>query len=71
MPSYVCPVLLTQPEEDRWTPQHLSDPFLDRIKKAPVTETVLKNGSHSPIEAEALADLHRECLAFIRTQLAG
>lgn len=42
-----------------------------RIKKVPVTKTVLKNGSHYPIEAEALADLHRYCLAFIHAQLAG
>ncbi len=65
----VCPVLLTQPEKDRWTPQHLSDPFLDKIKKAPVTKTVLRNGSHYPIEAEALADLHRYSLEFINEQL--
>lgn len=24
----VCPVLLTQPAEGRWTPLHLSEPFL-------------------------------------------
>lgn len=66
----VCPVLLTQPEADRWTPQRLSDPFLDRIKKVPVKKTILKNGSHYPIEAEALADLHRFCLEFINSQLA-
>lgn len=65
----VCPVLLTQPEKDRWTPQFLSDPFLDAIKKVPVTKTILKNGSHYPIEAEALADLHRECLKFINEEL--
>ncbi len=65
----ICPVLLTQPEKDRWTPQHLSDPFLDEIKKVPVKKAILKNGSHYPIEAEALTDLHRECLAFIHDQL--
>ena len=65
----VCPVLLTQPEKDRWTPQHLSDPFLDKIKQVPVTKTVLRNGSHYPIEAEALADLHQYSLGFINEQL--
>ena len=65
----VCPVLLTQPEKDRWTPQFLSDPFLDAIKKVTVKKTILKNGSHYPIEAEALADLHRECLEFINNEL--
>ncbi len=65
----VCPVLLTQPEKDRWTPQHLSDPFLDAIKKVPVTKTILRNGSHYPIEAEALDDLHKYSLEFINKQL--
>ena len=65
----VCPILLTQPEKDRWTPQSLSDPFLDQIKKVPVKKTILKNGSHYPIEAEALADLHRYCLEFIKEQI--
>lgn len=65
----VCPVLLTQPEEDRWTPQRLSDPFLDKIRKVPVTKTVLRKGSHYPIEADALADLHRNILEFLNVQL--
>ncbi len=65
----VCPVLLTQPEKDRWTPQFLSDPFLDAIKKVPVTKTILRNGSHYPIEPEALADLHRYALEFVNEQL--
>lgn len=37
----VCPVLLTQPELDRWTSQSLSDPFLDAIQNVSVTRTVL------------------------------
>ena len=65
----ICPILLTQPEKDRWTPQGLSDPFLDKIKKVPVKKTILKNGSHYPIEADALDDLHKYCLEFIREQL--
>lgn len=66
----VCPVLLTQPEKDGWTPQFLSDPFLDEIKKVPVTKTILRNGSHYPIEADALADLHKYALYFINNRLA-
>ncbi|MDO5519329.1 MAG: alpha/beta hydrolase [bacterium] len=65
----VCPILLTQPEKDRWTPQFLSDSFLDQIKKVSITKTVLRNGSHYPIEAEALADLHKYALDFMRQQL--
>lgn len=50
----VCPVLLTQPAADRWTPLHLSEPFLDRITKVPVATVLLPHGGHYPIEREAL-----------------
>lgn len=50
----VCPILLTQPDADRWTPRHLSDLFLDRVRKVPVTVVELENGSHYPIEETAL-----------------
>lgn len=50
----VCPVLLTQPSADRWTPLHLSEPFLARITKVPVTKVMLPNGGHYPLEKEAL-----------------
>lgn len=65
----VCPVLLTQPEKDGWTPQFLSDIFLDRIGKVPVTKTLLRNGSHYPIEKEALTDLQKYILSFLSKQL--
>ena len=65
----VCPVLLTQPERDRWTPQHLSEPFLNAITKVKVTKTILRNGSHYPIEPEALEDLHAYILEFLRGNL--
>lgn len=42
----ICPILLTQPDKDRWTPLHLSKTFLDRIKKVPVTIKTLQNGGH-------------------------
>lgn len=50
----VAPVLLTQPAADRWTPLHLSAPFLDRITKVPVTTVMLENGGHYPLEQTAL-----------------
>lgn len=65
----VCPIILTQPEKDRWTPQFLSDAFLDKITKVPVEKVILKNGSHYPIEKEALADLHKYILEFINSNL--
>ncbi len=65
----ICPILLTQPENDRWTPEYLSDIVLDKIKKVPVKKTVLRNGSHYPIEKEALEDLHKYILEFINENL--
>ena len=65
----VCPILLTQPEEDRWTPQFLSDSFLVRVKKAVVKKVILRNGSHYPIEHEALEDLHKYAREFIEANL--
>ncbi|BBX85960.1 alpha/beta hydrolase [Mycolicibacterium aubagnense] len=49
-----CPVLLTQPGADRWTPQHLSDPFLSQITRVPVTIVVLDNAGHYPLEQPGL-----------------
>ena len=66
----VCPILLTQPEKDRWTPQFLSDLVLDKIKKVPVRKEILRNGSHYPIEKEALEDLHNFILEFINENLS-
>lgn len=65
----VCPILLTQPENDRWTPEFLSDIVLDKIKKVPVKKVTLRNGSHYPVEAEALEDLHNHILEFIKENL--
>lgn len=62
----VCPILLTQPDNDQWTPLRLSTPFLDRIRKVKVTRTSLRNGGHYPIEATALSDLEREILKFVK-----
>lgn len=67
----VCPVLLTQPEADEWTPEFLSLPFLEQLQKVPVETVGLRNGSHYPIEEEAIEDLHSNALRFMREQLAG
>lgn len=65
----VCPVLLTQPEKDRWTPLHLSQPFLEKIKKVPVTITTLENGGHYPVEETALDQLNAAILDFLAENL--
>lgn len=65
----ICPIILTQPDADRWSPQYLSDLFLDRITKVPVYKTTLTNGSHYPIEESALRELHSAALNFLNDQL--
>lgn len=39
-----CPILLTQPEKDRWTPKYLSDLFLDEIKDVPLIKLSYQKG---------------------------
>ncbi|MFZ4234656.1 alpha/beta hydrolase [Streptomyces murinus] len=65
-----CPVLLTQPAEDRWTPHHLSVPVLSRITKVPVDTVMFDNAGHYPLEEpglrqmqDAIADFVTKCAA--------
>lgn len=67
----VCPILLTQPAADHWTPLELSEPFLKRIQKVPVTVVMLPDGGHYPLEESALKALREAALAFIEQQLAA
>ena len=50
----VCPILLTQPAADRWTPLHLSELFLKRISRVPVKTVMLENAGHYPLEQPGL-----------------
>ncbi len=67
----VCPILLTQPGEDRWTPLHLSELFLNRIGRVPVTTVILEGAGHYPIEEPGLDQMVDAIEAFIRAQVAG
>ena len=53
----VCPILLTQPAADRWTPLHLSEPFLKRIQKVPVNVVMLESAGHYPLEQPGLSQM--------------
>jgi hypothetical protein len=53
----VCPMLLTQPAQDRWMPLHLSKPFLNRIRKEPVKIVMLENAGHYPLEPPGLSQM--------------
>jgi alpha-beta hydrolase superfamily lysophospholipase len=63
----VCPILLTQPAEDKWTPLRLSTPFLNRIKKVPVKVIMLDKAGHYPLEQPGIAQLHDAMTAFAKT----
>jgi alpha-beta hydrolase superfamily lysophospholipase len=65
-----CPVLLTQPAADRWSPHHLSVPFLSRITKVPVTTVMLENAGHYPLEEPGLTQM-RDAIAEFTTKVAS
>ncbi|MDQ4503986.1 alpha/beta fold hydrolase [Sinomonas sp. ASV322] len=61
-----CPVLLTQPAEDRWSPYELSVPVLSKITKVPVQTVMLDGAGHYPLEEPGLAQMQDAIDAFIR-----
>jgi len=60
----ICPILLTQPAKDRWTPLHLSELFLRRVKKVSVKTVMLENAGHYPIEQPGLNQMHDAIVDF-------
>jgi len=61
----VCPILLTQPAQDRWTPLHLSERFLGRIRRVPVSKVMLENAGHYPLELPGLDQMVTAIHAFL------
>ena len=66
----VCPILLTQPAADHWTPLNLSQPFLKRIRKVPVKTVMLENAGHYPLEEPGLTTMVESIDAFYRSVAA-
>jgi len=60
-----CPVLLTQPAEDRWSPLELSQPVLSRIRRVPVDTVMLTNAGHYPIEEPGLQQMQDAIAEFV------
>ena len=63
-----CPVLLTQPAEDHWTPLSLSQEVLKRLS-VPHEVVMLPKGGHYPVEKEALDQLRISSIEFIEKNL--
>lgn len=59
-----CPVLLTQPEQDHWTPLALSQPVLKQLSVA-YDIVFLPQGGHYPLEQTALDALVQASAEFI------
>jgi len=62
----VCPILLTQPMDDKWTPLHLSTPFLDRITKVPVKIVELEGTGHYPVEKGGAETMRKAIISFLK-----
>jgi len=62
----LCPVLLTQPADDRWTPFSVTEPFWSRLH-APKTIVTLEKAGHYPIEEPGLTQMRDAMAAFIRS----
>ncbi|MEU3710795.1 alpha/beta hydrolase [Streptomyces catenulae] len=65
-----CPVLLTQPAEDRWSPLHLSTPLLSRITRVPVDTVLLDGAGHYPLEEPGLTQMQDAIADFVTEHTA-
>ncbi|MEH6344280.1 MAG: alpha/beta fold hydrolase [Bermanella sp.] len=61
----VCPILLTQPAADTWTPLEISTPVMERIKKVKKDTVMLDNAGHYPIEHSGLKQMEHAIVNFI------
>lgn len=62
----VCPILLTQPAADRWTPRDLSELVLRRVRHVPVTVVTLERAGHFPLEQPGLDQLAEAIDTFVQ-----
>lgn len=60
-----CPVLLTQPAADRWSPLELSEPVLSAITQVPVHTVLLEGAGHYPLEQPGLQQLQDVAHEFV------
>jgi pimeloyl-ACP methyl ester carboxylesterase len=61
----VCPILLTQPDLDKWTPLHLSELVLRKIKRVEVKTVIMEEAGHYPIEQPGVSQMADAIIAFL------
>lgn len=61
----ICPILLTRPDQDKWTPLHLSELVLSRVKKVPVKTVMHKSAGHNPIDDPGLQQMADAIIEFL------
>lgn len=61
----VCPILLTQPMEDHWTPLWVAEKFFKRCKKADITIVKLEGAGHYPLEDPGLQKMADAIITFL------
>jgi alpha-beta hydrolase superfamily lysophospholipase len=62
----VCPILLTQPAEDKWTPLWVSEAFLKDVTKVPVKKVMLEGAGHYPLEDPGLKQMIEAIVVFLK-----
>jgi alpha-beta hydrolase superfamily lysophospholipase len=67
----LCPILLTQPMEDHWTPRWVSDVFFARLKKAEVKVVELEGAGHYPLEDLGLQQMADAIIEFLNERAAA
>ncbi len=63
----ICPILLTQPAKDSWTPLYLSELFLKRVNRVPKKVVMLENAGHYPLEQPGLTQMNDAVVDFIHS----
>lgn len=67
----ICPILLAQPAEDRWTPIALSELTLRKVTRAPVTRVMLAEAGHYPLEQPGLTQMVEAIVEFVESLTAS
>lgn len=66
----ICPVLMVHPDQDKWTPTHISRLFFDKIK-ANKELVMLENAGHFPLEEPGIRQLEEAVISFIKNTNNG